>query len=244
MKKILLLLAAPFVFFSVLTAQITREEADEIVLNRMSQETQSYIVYAKEDIQAEMTIITANEEELELSYPCWVYYISYTESGRYLIVNESNGNVLEVNARNDDRLEELAEWRIVPIKIPLGRWTVVQVAVEKNTGGNIETNVYNSAAELQGFFIPCIQEMEINEQTITVRYPNGREETVEYVVLDGNLLIVLILVGAQIYRYSVSGENLILIADYHYVNNNLQEKTTTRITENRIINLKKITTEP
>ena len=119
-----------------------------------------------------------------------------------------------------------------------GRWTVTQVTVKKNTGGNIETNVYNAAAELQGFFIPCIQEMEINEQTITVRYPNGREETAAY-TLEGDRLIIRIPAGAQIYRYSISGENLILIATHNYVYNNLQEKTTTPITEQRTITLRK-----
>ena len=122
--------------------------------------------------------------------------------------------------------------------LPQGRWTVTQVTVEKNTGGNIETTVYNSAAELQGFFIPCIQEMEINEQTITVRYPSGREETAVYTT-EGDLLIIHIPVGADTYHYSTSGENLILTATYNYVNNNLKEKTSTPITEQRIITLKK-----
>ena len=116
-----------------------------------------------------------------------------------------------------------------------GLWTVTQVAVEKNTGGDIQNTVYNAAAEVQSF-IPCIQEMKINEQTITVRYPSGREETAAYTIKD-DLLIIYISVGAQTYRYSISGENLILIADYRYVNNNLQEKTTTRITEQRTITL-------
>ena len=119
--------------------------------------------------------------------------------------------------------------------LPQGLWTVKQVAIEKNTGGDIQNTVYNDAAEVQSF-IPCIQEMKINEQTITVRYPNGREETAAY-TLNGDLLIIYISIGAQTYRYSTNGENLILIADYRYVNNNLQEKTTTRITEQRTITL-------
>ena len=106
MKKILLLLAAPFAFISALSAQVSQEEAEEIVLERMSQATQSYNVYAKDSLQTEMTITTINGEELELDYPCWVYYISYIRetddnAGCYLIVNESNGNLLEIKAKKE-----------------------------------------------------------------------------------------------------------------------------------------------
>ena len=118
MKKIFLLII-PFVFLSTLTAQITQEKADEIVLERINQETQTYIVYAKEDVQTEMTITTANGEILELDYSSWVYYMSYTEGGRYLIVNESNGNVLEVNTTSDASPNDLTAWRVVyPIEEP------------------------------------------------------------------------------------------------------------------------------
>ena len=119
--------------------------------------------------------------------------------------------------------------------LPQGRWTVEKVTVEKNTGGSIETNVYNSAAELQGFFIPCMQELVVNEQTVTLRYPNDREETWTY-SLEGDTLTIHNLMGAQTFQYSINGENLILTAVYSYVNNNLQARTSTRIIEKRIIN--------
>ena len=116
MKKIFLLIVAPFAFFSALSAQVSQEEADRIVLERMSQETQSYTVYAKENVRTEMIITTVNEEMLELDYPCWVYYISYVGKvsiGHYLIVNESNGNLLEIKSKEDACPSDLAEWREV-----------------------------------------------------------------------------------------------------------------------------------
>ena len=71
MRKILLLIVVPFVFLSALPAQITQKEADEIVLERLSQATQLFTVYAKENIQTEGITITASEGEvIELGYAC------------------------------------------------------------------------------------------------------------------------------------------------------------------------------
>jgi hypothetical protein len=111
MRKIFFTLVAPFAFLFALSAQITQYESDEIILERMSQETQPYIIYAKEDVQTAMTISTSAEETIELDYACWVYYISYDDVGRYLLVNENNGNILEVNTKNSAEPEDLTEWR-------------------------------------------------------------------------------------------------------------------------------------
>ena len=120
MKKILLLIIAPFTVFTSLFADtISQDEADRIVLEHLSKETQSYIVYAKEEVQKEMVIITSTGELLEINYFCWVYFVNYidTYQGRYLIVKWSNGNLLEVNAKHNiprDLLPEgLIVWRVV-----------------------------------------------------------------------------------------------------------------------------------
>ena len=117
MKKKLLLTTALFAFFSALSAQITQGRADEIVWERMSQETRPYLIWGKENVQTEMTITTSTGEELELDYSCWVYYVSDMSAncciGRYLIVNESNGNLLEINAKSNAAPKNLEEWRIV-----------------------------------------------------------------------------------------------------------------------------------
>ena len=122
MKKIFLLIVVLFAFlsaFSVSPPLITQERADEIVLQRM-QEDSFYFIYAKDGLQQQMTITTSAGEELELNYPCWVYYARrsiitcwgmYCYLGRYLIVNESTGNLLEVNKNMDIGPSDLAEWR-------------------------------------------------------------------------------------------------------------------------------------
>jgi esterase/lipase len=77
MKKILLLLVAPFIFFTAQSKTITPEEADGIVLDRLSQETQQYTVYAKDGVQQKMTVTTANGEVIEVNYKFWIYYVDY-----------------------------------------------------------------------------------------------------------------------------------------------------------------------
>jgi len=115
-KTILFIIVQTF-FFTALSAQTTQEQADKIVLERMSSETQSYTVYAKEDVQKEMIITSAAGEMLELDYSCWIYYIRYgANQGRYLIVNKSNGNLLEVDAKSGAEPEDLAKWKEIEQK--------------------------------------------------------------------------------------------------------------------------------
>ena len=104
MKKIFIFIAASLVFLSV-RAQITQSASDSIVLERMSQETRQNTIHAKGNVQTNYSITTSQGEELELDYPCWIYYINYLEevnnTGHYLVVKESNGNLLEVKTKNN-----------------------------------------------------------------------------------------------------------------------------------------------
>ena len=114
MKKILLLLAAPFVFFTAQSETITQGEADNIVLECMNREIRQYTLYAKEDVQQKMTITSIAGEVLEVNYRFWVYYVNYIDNvGQYIIVKESNGNLLEINVKSDAKPDDLVEWRIV-----------------------------------------------------------------------------------------------------------------------------------
>ena len=135
MKKILLLIIALFAFLSVLPAQnITQKKADEIVFERMWQEIPPYIIYAKMEIQEQgVTITTAADEVIELDYACWMYYTNNADNVcRYLIVNESNGNLLEVNVKNDFGPSNLPEWRIVTSVIALKFDETVVVPISNN----------------------------------------------------------------------------------------------------------------
>ena len=123
MKRITLSILVLFFCTTSLQAQITQEEADIIVLERMSAVMELYTIYALEDVQTSYEITTSIGEMLELDYPCWVYYADFKEktNGKYLIGKESNGNLLEVNTKNDEGPEELEEWRMVD-EIPFSIW--------------------------------------------------------------------------------------------------------------------------
>ena len=121
MKKLILFIAAFFAFLSV-KAQITQLKSDSIVLQRMSEETRQHSVHVKNNLQTDFTIYTSQEEILELNYSCWVYYVNYIEQttvSHYLIVKESNGNILQVNTKNTAEPTDLANWRTIPEEPPL-----------------------------------------------------------------------------------------------------------------------------
>ena len=131
-KKIFSLLTIPFIFLAALSAQITQEDADEIVREHMRHKTELFytVVYAKKGIQKNTTITSRAGEILELDYDCWLYFshtfregTSYViEKTRYLTVNESTGNLFEINAKSDGRFPlpndfaDFAEWRPVAIE--------------------------------------------------------------------------------------------------------------------------------
>ena len=117
-----------------------------------------------------------------------------------------------------------------------GKWTVEKVTIEKNTDGKVQTTVYDSAAEVQSY-IPCMKELVVNAQNITLRYPSGWEETAKY-TLDGNQLKIMAATAMQSYQYSLNGASLILTVTYNYVNN-LPTGQTKQIEEKWIINLVK-----
>ena len=130
MKKLFVLLIAPLAIFSALQAQTTQQQADAIALERMDAETRPYGLYSKEGLQpAGTTIETSNGEVIELDYESWIYYVLYTDNPqeRYLIVKEDNGNLLEVNVKDDEAPDGLEEWRCLisyPIEIPFEEYSL------------------------------------------------------------------------------------------------------------------------
>ena len=122
--------------------------------------------------------------------------------------------------------------------LPQGRWEIMQIAIEKNTDGNVQTAVYKTAADVKSHIL-CPQEWEINAETIVMRYPNGWEETSPSYIVDGNQLIMQTTDGPiPPYQYNTNDGNLTLITIHNYVNN-LPTGNTERISEKWIITLKK-----
>jgi len=143
MNKCLLIFIVPLLLCCNLSAQITQEQADDIVIERMSNVMEVYTIYANEDVQTGFEITTTTGEIIELDYPAWVYYVDLLEetNGKYVIVKENNGNLLEVNTKNDEGQEGLTEWRVL-YEIPFSLW--------KHTVGDhiIELIFYSSVHRL------------------------------------------------------------------------------------------------
>jgi len=121
-----LLFAFFILFFSVSSAQITREQADTIVLEHIQNEVISpYFLYVNVNLPSEdgIALTTHNEESMKIKYACWAYYLnehpemSEPARHRYLFVKENDGNLLEVITYNDLVPADLTQWELVPLKV-------------------------------------------------------------------------------------------------------------------------------
>ena len=89
-----------------------------------------------------------------------------------------------------------------------GSWTVNQITVVKTIDGKADTTVYSGNET--GNYSSCPQEWAVKDaKTLTLRYANGNEKTVEYKV-NGNKLTFAMLGVLFTYEYSLNGENLVL----------------------------------
>jgi len=156
MRKLLTLIIAPFLLFTGLQAQtITQQEADALVLEKMSGETRPYSIYAKEDIQPAGTVLTTSAGEVMVfEYEHWLYYISFTDNSQdncYFVVKESNGSLLEVNVKDDKGLGNLESWRYVYAQSLQGTiWKLLGV-VDEEAGSLIELGPKNAGYEYKYF---------------------------------------------------------------------------------------------
>jgi len=122
MKKTLLFITLLLVFSLNLSAQFnytSKDKANAIVWQHMINETEEFIVYAKNSVQPTGTITTSSGEVIKFDYSCWIYYVNYplTNNSKYLIVKEAKWNLLEINAKNDEGPSNLQDWKVIPIKI-------------------------------------------------------------------------------------------------------------------------------
>jgi hypothetical protein len=111
MKKILIL---SLLFASIIVhAQITREQANEIIYQYIIDEelrTDFLLLYTTDNLPNTAgisTITNYNNETFSVKYPCWIYHINEWSDvngpsfRRYLFVNKSDGNILEIKTRED-----------------------------------------------------------------------------------------------------------------------------------------------
>jgi hypothetical protein len=122
MKKVIISMLVLVALATSLSAQITREKADEIVLEYIQNEvTPPYLLYVNvhSPNMEGITITTFQEEKIKIKYACWVYYLNEnpyvngTTQHRYLFVKEDDGNLLEVITTNDLGADVTTDWILV-----------------------------------------------------------------------------------------------------------------------------------
>ena len=127
MKRKLLLMLVFIACTISLSAQITREQANTIVLEHLQNTvTPPYLLYVNVNSPGEngITLFTYNEEKMKVEYACWAYYlnenpeITTLAQHRYLFVKENDGNLLEIITSNDLVPENLStQWTTVPLSV-------------------------------------------------------------------------------------------------------------------------------
>ncbi len=109
-------------------AQVTKEQADEIILQYIIDEemrtdvllleTTSMLPNA-EGISTITTHLFGNYETFSIEYPCWVYHIyewadvNCCRPHRYLFVNKVTGNILEVKTKGSPYNPNPENWQLV-----------------------------------------------------------------------------------------------------------------------------------
>jgi hypothetical protein len=110
MKKIILSTFVLLTWGTSLFAQITREQADTIVIKHIHKKVSPpsiLYVYNYAPSANEIVIATYNEEVIKIKHACWAYYLNENPENstpcqhRYLFVKENNGNLLEIITSND-----------------------------------------------------------------------------------------------------------------------------------------------
>jgi len=119
MIKFLTLISVSFACtVTPLFAQITREQANAIVLEYIQEIALPYTLYVHTNAPKEDIVLTTfSEEVIKIKYACWAYYLnenpgtSEPARQRYFFVKENNGNLLEIITNNDLAPEDLlTQW--------------------------------------------------------------------------------------------------------------------------------------
>ena len=162
MKKSFLFLIS-ILFSSISFAQITREQANEIILEYIIDEelrTDYLLLYTIDNLSnaEEITTITNyNNETFSVGYPCWAYYINewYDVNGpyfrRYLFVNKADGNILEIKTRKD----------FGPSNPSLENWQLIYSAISGLPNINSELGIFYFPNPVNDFLeITCEKDFE------------------------------------------------------------------------------------
>jgi len=157
MKKNLILIFAFFALTVPMAAQITREKANEIVLEHLKNESiTSYALYLHHasPFTNGITLTTLQEEKVIVKYKTWLYFLhkdpmQNNSRFRYLLVNEHNGNLMEIITYNDRIPTNLATiWEAIPF-VPVSGITQVPLTVRLDVDNMLSGMIVPNNASAQ-----------------------------------------------------------------------------------------------
>ena len=118
-KKKLIIFLTFFIFCTVpMTAQISQEEANEIVQAHLLNEQLDFKFYFNTNSPNDkaLEIKTTQQESVKIKYACFAYFLKETDDAsepaqcRYLFVKTDSGNLLEIITTNDLGPEDITHW--------------------------------------------------------------------------------------------------------------------------------------
>jgi len=127
MKKMIISMLILFAWVVLLSAQITREQADAIVLEYVQDEVElPYFLSVNNNVSSDDGIVftTHRGEIFKAKYACFVYFLDeyFDVNGpaprRYLFVKKDTGSLLEVLTNHDYGPDNLSAWTV--LKTPTG----------------------------------------------------------------------------------------------------------------------------
>jgi len=125
---LLVIIFTLFFFSSISFAQISREQADEIIFQYIIDEEMRVdvlllyttdILPNEDGISTIITYLSGIYETFSIEYPCWVYHIfewmdlNCCHPHRYLFVNKITGNVLEVKTKGSPYYPSPESWQLI-----------------------------------------------------------------------------------------------------------------------------------
>jgi hypothetical protein len=175
MKKFIIPMLVLTAWATSLSAQITREQADAIVLQHIKNEVSPpYLLYVNVNAPSEtgIAITTFQEETFKAKYACWTYYLNENPTSteptqhRYLFVKEDDGNLLEVITSNDRTPKDLIQWEeMMPVGI-IETQGIASVRVYPNpTTGELQVTSY----KLQ---VTGIEIYDVFGKNVSVKFPS------------------------------------------------------------------------
>ena len=192
MKKIIISMLVLIAWTTSLTAQITREQADSIVLEYIQKEVTLYVNINTPNEEG-ITITTSNQETFKTKYACWAYYLDENESSqrRYLFVKENNGNLLEIIAKNDISTNDLTQWTVVDKSTGLiaGKESNIKTLYPNPTTNTVYIKTKNGTVpEVKLFSISGIMLQHVRSTVIDMSsYPAG----IYFVQVEGETMKII-----------------------------------------------------